>query len=273
MITTTPAQTLSLMLIGRDIDELSSATGIEPNRIRALADTSRLHTVADQSDLQSIARAVGVQPRTMGYLAEMKAIPSAETATETGPIRFAMSTDSSDRYSDIVEQTFDLDGFKRNPVAPFNHDYSQPPIGKWENVRIEDNQLRGDLVFDPNPDHTLARVVESQYRTGFLNTVSVGFLPGATVKRNTLDDDDPRYARSGFVFSRNVLLEASAVVVPGNSEAVAISRSLSTGIERSTPEPDPQPDPQPDPWAFLSETTETPITDNLSTVDDLSWLR
>ena len=266
MIRSTPAQTLSLMLIGRNIDDLSTATGIDPARIRELSDTSILPTVADRSDLESLARAMGVQPRTMGYLAEMKSIPSTETTDEPQPIRFAMSTDTSDRYADIVEQRFDLEGFKRNPVAPFNHDYSQPPIGKWENVRIENGQLQGDLVFDPNPEHKLARIVEQQYRSGFLSTVSVGFLPGTATKRNTLDDDDPRFARSGFVFDRNTLLEASAVVVPGNSEAIAVSRAAPV-VERS------QPDPEPDPMSWLCNSDETQNHNEPSHIDVLPWLR
>ncbi len=267
MILTTPADTLRLMLVGRSLDDLATATGITPDRIQSLADGSILPTAADRADLEGLARALGVQPRTMGYHAEMKAIPV--DGERSGPIRFAMSTATSDRYSDIVVQNFDLDGFNRNPVAPWNHDYSQPPIGKWENVRIEGNQLRGDLVFDPNPDHKLARLVEEQYRTGFLNTVSVGFLPGATTKRNTLDEDDPRYARSGFVFDRNVLLEASAVVVPGNSEAVAVSRAAPEPAEPQSPPTEPEPDSM----GWLSTPTKTVTTDNLSPIDVLSWLR
>ena len=267
MILTTPTDTLRFMLVGRSIDDLATATGIGADRIRSLSDSSILPTAADRADLESLARALGVQPRTMGYHAEMKAIQT--DGEGSGPIRFAMSTATSDRYSDIVTQNFDLDGFNSNPVAPWNHDYSQPPIGKWENVRIEDNQLRGDLVFDPNPDHKLARLVEEQYRTGFLNTVSVGFLPGTTTKRNTLDEDDPRFARSGFVFDRNVLLEASAVVVPGNSEAVAVSRAAPQPTERHSPPTEPQPDPM----AWLSTNNRTAPIDSLSPIDDLSWLR
>ena len=43
--------------------------------------------------------------------------------------RFIASTNSVDRYSDIIEQNWDLEEFWANPVLLWGHDSSSPPIG------------------------------------------------------------------------------------------------------------------------------------------------
>lgn len=205
---------------------------------RAIRSGEVLPTTDYQAELAALATRHGISARTLSYRGVMRAIP---TETEAGRgIRFRMSTAGSDRYNDIVAQEFELEQFRKNPVAPWNHDYSIPPVGRWEDVAVVrgesgDPELRGTLIFDSNPENKLARLVESQYRSGFLSCVSVGFMPGSAVQRNSLDEDDPHYARSGFVFRQNQLLEVSAVMVPGNAEALALARS----ILPSPPEPKP----------------------------------
>lgn len=258
----TPSRTLRSLLVGRDIGAIADQSGLSISRIEQLSDPDRLPTAADREHLSLLAHTLGVASSAIGYHTVMRrAAPSVDGAA---PITFVMSTDDSDRYRDIVQQDFDLAGFLANPVAPWNHDYSKPPIGRWVDVGLVDGQLRGSLEFDPNPDHQLARTVEQQYRSGFLNTVSVGFMPGVTVRRNDLDEEDPLHARAGFVFSRNTLLEASAVVVPGNPGATAIARSdTKTGQHTLS-------------WLVGSPTRAEPARHHWLTgqpIDDLSELR
>ena len=53
-------------------------------------------------------------------------------------VRFVFSDGSVDRMGDtIAADGWDLADFKRNPVALWAHDSSEPPIGKASNVKVE----------------------------------------------------------------------------------------------------------------------------------------
>ena len=246
-LTGTPAAAIRAALSDSSIGILSEQSGVPEKRIRSFVDGTTIPTAADREDLSAIGRAIGRDPRGMGYQAIMRASPAAAD----GSVPFVMSTDSSDRYNDVVEQDFDLKGFLSNPVAPWAHNYAEPPIGKWVDVSVENGRLQGRLVFDESPENDRGRLVASQYRNGFLSAVSVGFLPQSVVRRSELDDEDPNQAKSGFVFGRNILLECSAVVVPGNNEATAIGRES-------------PPETKPHPLDFL--------VGNVQTRHTLSWL-
>lgn len=236
-VTTTPGQLVSCWLLrdGNGLDRLSGESGIPAGEIRDLAYGNTLPLVGDRARLDSLARSMGMAPSSMGYRGVMRA---GELSTTGQSMRFRMSTSGSDRYSDIVIQDFDLAGFRANPVAPWAHNYAIPPIGKWENVGLagppHQLALEGLLVFDDNQDNPLGQQIARQYREGYLNTCSVGFLPTAAERRAELDQDDPLYARSGFVFRGNILLECSAVSVPGNAAAVAL-RSAAVASGAPTP--------------------------------------
>ena len=44
-----------------------------------------------------------------------------------------------------------LDRFKANPVMLYQHDIERI-IGRWDNIRVEDNRLMADAVFFPRGD-------------------------------------------------------------------------------------------------------------------------
>jgi phage head maturation protease len=74
------------------------------------------------------------------------------------------------------------------------------------------------------------RMVEA----GFLNAVSVGFLP--TVAPNFIraePDKDGYAAITGFEFVGQELLELSVVPVPANPQALAVAKSLGIEAERN----------------------------------------
>lgn len=101
-----------------------------------------------------------------------------------------------------------LEQFKRNPILLFMH--NRPwrgtkdevlPIGLVENIRIEGDDVLGDLVFDQNDD--FAKQIEQKWDAGIYRMVSGGvtpieyseapedLVPGqtrATVKRWNLDE-------------------------------------------------------------------------------------
>lgn len=121
-----------------------------------------------------------------------------------GVYTFTGSTDTVDRVGDVVEQNWDLDNYKKNPVLLYAHDYSQLPIGRT-NPYMDGGKLKFDVEFVPKEIYPFAGTVEAMVELGFLNAVSVGFKP--------LDMDGTRIKRSE-------LLELSIVPIPANAEAL-----------------------------------------------------
>ena len=86
-----------------------------------------------------------------------------------------MSDASVDRYGDVVEaQGWDIQNFKRHPIALFNHDINQP-IGLWENVRVEKGALRGRLKLAPQGSSQRLAEMHTLFDAGVLKATSVGF--------------------------------------------------------------------------------------------------
>lgn len=143
-------------------------------------------------------------------------------------ISFIASTNSVDRYGDVINQEgWNIAAYERNPVVLLNHNANSLPIGKGA-VSVKDGQLMIDVEFDK--DDELAQRVERKARNGFLNAVSVGFNPMESIERSRLPKDHPAYTeRGGNYFNKSELLEVSIVTIPANSEATTLnyeSRSI-----------------------------------------------
>ena len=65
-----------------------------------------------------------------------------------GVYTFAGSADTVDRVGDVVEQNWDLENYKKNPVLLYAHDYSQLPIGRT-NPYMDGGKLKFDVEFVP----------------------------------------------------------------------------------------------------------------------------
>lgn len=141
---------------------------------------------------------------------------------------FVASDETVDRYGDIIRASgWDLANFRQNAVLLFGHDSSTVPIGKVPDVRVEGTRLIATTVFRPEGDSEAADDVYKALQTGFLNAVSVGFLP--TAKPNMIwAADDPNHEKwpTGYEFVGQELLELSVVPVPANPQALALARSL-----------------------------------------------
>jgi HK97 family phage prohead protease len=133
---------------------------------------------------------------------------------------FIASTDVVDRVGDIVEQDWQLEEFKTNPVVLWAHDSSSAPVGKVVDISAAGGSLVAEIEWDMGGER--GAEVARQFAEGFLSAVSVGFIPGALQPRYMLADDDPRKADGGYVMSKNKLLEISAVPVPANAQALAL---------------------------------------------------
>lgn len=147
-----------------------------------------------------------------------RALLDAESrAGEPGsPLRFIITTTGKKRDGlDLKMDRFRLDNFNRNPVMLWMHgrDLARGslPIGRWQNLERSSQRITGEAIFDQDDD--FARGVERKYRAGYLNAVSVSWLP----------------ERAGDAWNYD-MLEASAVSVPADPDAVTVGRALDEAV-------------------------------------------
>jgi hypothetical protein len=136
------------------------------------------------------------------------------------------STDTLDGHGDIVEQSFDLKRYKKNPVVLFLHnqfgflDGARPedflPIGRGENVKVAGGQLEARIHFASEKASPLAERIFHQFKEGSLNAVSIGFKPGKVTRTENADTGKVTYR-----LANNELFEISVVPIPSNPDAVA----------------------------------------------------
>jgi HK97 family phage prohead protease len=117
------------------------------------------------------------------------------------------SDETLDRYGEVIKaEGWELDNFKKHSPMLVNHDQSVDYlVGKWEDVKVVDNQL---LMSPKWADTPKANEVRSLVEDGFLPTVSVGFI----VKQRDEENSD--------VITKAELLEVSWVTIPANPSAM-----------------------------------------------------
>jgi len=99
-----------------------------------------------------------------------------------------------------------LERFHANPVMLYQHDPNQV-IGRWENIRIDNNQLMASPVFDV--EDTLGKEVSRKVEKNFLRSASIGIIP-----------NNMEYVNDEFVLTSGELVEASIVSIPSDAGAV-----------------------------------------------------
>lgn len=155
-------------------------------------------------------------------LVQKFALGRAAAPNEDRPLTVVASDESEDRLGDVVRADgWELGAYKRNPVFLWAHDYTRTPIGRSTWVEVEGARLLATLEFAPTD---FAREVETLYRQRFLRAVSVGFRAKAFSFRRGSGG-----AVEGVEYTRQELLELSAVPVPANPRALA--KALDGGLE------------------------------------------
>jgi HK97 family phage prohead protease len=143
----------------------------------------------------------------------------------SGSMSFVLSDERVNRHGDVVDTAgWQLDGFRANPIALFNHDRDRI-VGSWANVRVENRELLGE--FQPVAPGTsqLGDEVRLLVEQDILRAASVGFR---FLKSEPLDPDRPHRGRR---YTKQELLEVSLVSVPANSGALSKARSLHVSDE------------------------------------------
>lgn len=150
----------------------------------------------------------------------MTQVHHREAVTPGGGYDFVVSDGSRDRYGTRINPNgWVLKSFKRNPIALFGH-ASDFVMGRWENIRVEGDRVLATLV--PAARGTSARIDEllSLLEQGILRACSVGFTVLQIGEKT-----DP------YEYMQQELLEISVVSVPGNSNALAVARSMNISDE------------------------------------------
>jgi hypothetical protein len=137
------------------------------------------------------------------------------------PIPFVASTPGVKRDGlDLRAAGWRLDNYVRNPVFLWAHGRSEPSLGRVE--AEAGDSLRTLVFFDQEDD--FARRIESKYRRGFLNAVSVGW--------DFVDKDgaraDVRRLTAGQIRDAAFydLTELSGVPVPADPDALVQRAAL-----------------------------------------------
>jgi len=138
-------------------------------------------------------------------------------------VRFVASDETVDRYGDIIRASgWQLDNYRKNPVLLAAHDTDLFPIGRVDPVAVEGTKLVAHAQFAPEGTSTVADAVWSLVDKGFMQAVSVGFLPLAPP--NPIFNEDK--SLTGFEWIAQELLELSVVSVPANPNALALAKSF-----------------------------------------------
>jgi HK97 family phage prohead protease len=135
------------------------------------------------------------------------------------------STDVQDRQGERIDQGgWELKNFKNNPVMLWAHDHTTISVGNARNIHIERKNGSPRLVFTPDFHEATpeAKALKVLYDEGRMNSFSVGFIP-------------KDFDAGTSTYTKQELLEISAVNVPANPEAMMSARKslVSAGISKS----------------------------------------
>ena len=140
-------------------------------------------------------------------------------------VRFVFSDGSVDRVGDTIDpKGWELDAFNENPVALWAHCSWDLPIGRATNVHVQGRKLVGDIEFAEPETYPFADTVFRMVKAGYLNAVSVGFVP---LEYAFVQSNDRPF---GIDFKRQELLEISVVPVPANANALVEARAAGIDV-------------------------------------------
>lgn len=131
---------------------------------------------------------------------------------------FTITDESVNRYGwRLLVAGIDLTGFLKNPVCCVQHATFMISVGKWKNLRIEGQELKGTVEFDRNDDEAVK--LYWKYTDGYMNAVSLNVLP----VEESEESKNLIQGQTRPTLTKSELLEISLVTVPGQKNAVKLS--------------------------------------------------
>lgn len=132
---------------------------------------------------------------------------------------FVLSDETVNSYGFVVKTAgIRLDNARNNCPAFYDHKTWELPLGHWENLRVENNRLLGDLVIEG------ANELEKSYITKINN----GDIKGASIGADPLVwNNDANQLKQGQMrptLDQCELFEASITPLPGNTNSLCLKR-------------------------------------------------
>ena len=163
-----------------------------------------------------------------------------------GQFEVIASNSQRDRMGDTINVNgWYLKNYKKNPVILWSHASGRgfgeaiPPVAKTEKIWVEDDQLKIRGKFADTP---FARELRTLVEGGFLNAVSVGFIPLLKDEKGNIEIDGKMWRRAndneiiktdkgvrrpnGEKFEKQELLEISWVSVPALPSALVTAKEM-----------------------------------------------
>jgi HK97 family phage prohead protease len=141
---------------------------------------------------------------------------------------FVLSDESVNSHGTWVKTSgINLERFKKNPVMLWSHDSAFPPIGKWENIRVEGDKLLADAVFDEGD--ALAQAYKRKVESGLLKACSIGFY----AKKFSSDVADIKPGQRFETIVEAELIECSLCSVGSNGNAMVLMNTEGERLEMS----------------------------------------
>lgn len=146
-----------------------------------------------------------------------------------------ITDDSVDEDGEIIDmKSINFDSFRKNPLVTFNHNYTNPPIGKSLWQKQVGSSIRAKTQYVPKPD-TISKDAEWFPDTIF-HMVKSGFLPGKSVggisKARFPTDEEKKLNPATLKRVRfdTKIYEYSVVTRQANNNAIveAVSKGLFT---------------------------------------------
>jgi phage head maturation protease len=145
------------------------------------------------------------------------------TLPEVLELDFIICDNSVNRYGwRLLVAGIDLTGFLKNPVCCVQHATYMIPVGRWKNLRVEGEELKGTVDFDRNDEDAVK--LYWKYKDGYMNAVSLHVLP-------VEESEDAALLLPGqksATLTKSEMLEISLVTIPGQKNAVKLSTTEMT---------------------------------------------
>lgn len=190
-----------------------------PVRLVYAVPNERGGALAKQRGLAALPAEITKRFGDGAYLGRGLDIKHREIDEAKRTILFVASDESEDRYGDIIRQDgWQLGNYRKNPVGLWCHDsngmcsaHNGMPVARGLRADIAGQELLWLAQFWPVGEYEFSDLIFNAYRNGFMNAVSVGFIPQ---EFKFIEEG------SGTEFLKQELLEVSFVPLPANPNAL-----------------------------------------------------
>lgn len=132
--------------------------------------------------------------------------------------KFVLSDSTVNSYGfRLLTSGYNLSAFAKNPIGYYMHDREAGVLLKWEDVKVEGDQITGYPVI--NLSHARGQQTIDEIENGFLNAASMGHF---VVEKMTDDESFKLPGQFGPTVTKWSNRECSLVDVPGNFNALKL---------------------------------------------------